>query len=503
MAGHGCPFMAIYDATQAAKAGKDIPLTCPFSGNRAGVLTSVGVSGHSFGAYDETDFSDSWRQTGNSHHLGVIREDAEMDMRDSMQDSMEEESNPGQKDEGSPHQSRAGSLAGSMRSLGSLASGINANVPAGSRISGSHAGTSKSGSSKSKRKKKRGIVPRMRDVTRTPAPTYSIAQLREYAPPIRKSWGLLLAHVPWDQLGARLYEAIFTVAPVLQGMFSKSSVAMGIKMVDMIDSMVNSLDDMDAVHRKMEGLGPLHHRNSVHAYEHMPIFETVVVALLEQVLEKLFTAEMREAWHWLWEWLTESMHVVGEAYNTSSSMIQQSWDAVTESTTLSGIGSCIYETLFEIAPNLRHLFSKPKEIMALKLVNIVAMLVSLSSHPETVDGVIRDLGKKHVTYGVASHHVPVMKQAILAVLERLLGDSWTSETSKAWVELWDLSAAAMMKSIDAGRDHGSVMESIWQRYSDPPVSSQRWHTTLLWLDVPLLSPPQFAPTSSYSDSRPC
>jgi hypothetical protein len=28
--------------------------------------------------------------------------------------------------------------------------------------------------------------------------------------------------------------------------------------------------------------------------------------------------------------------------------------------------------------------SKPKEIMALKLVNIVAMLVSLSSHPETV-----------------------------------------------------------------------------------------------------------------------
>ena len=130
--------MAIYDATQAAKAGKEIPLTCPFSGNRAGVLTSVGVSGHSFGAHDESNFSDSWRQTGiqtgNTHHLGVIREDAEMDMRDAVQDSMEEEINPGQKDEGSPHQSRAGSLAGSIRSLGSLASGINANVPAGSRL---------------------------------------------------------------------------------------------------------------------------------------------------------------------------------------------------------------------------------------------------------------------------------------------------------------------------------------------------------------------------------
>ena len=46
---------------------------------------------------------------------------------------------------------------------------------------------------------------------------------------------------------------------------------------------VNSLDDMDVVHRKMESLGPLHHRNSVHAYEHMPVFETVITALLVQV----------------------------------------------------------------------------------------------------------------------------------------------------------------------------------------------------------------------------
>ena len=52
---------------------------------------------------------------------------------------------------------------------------------------------------------------------------------------MRRSWELLLAQVPWDRLGARLYETIFTKAPELEEMFSKSSVAMGIKMVDMID----------------------------------------------------------------------------------------------------------------------------------------------------------------------------------------------------------------------------------------------------------------------------
>ena len=34
----------------------------------------------------------------------------------------------------------------------------------------------------------------------------------------------------------------------------------------------------------------------------------------------------------------------------------------------------------------------------------------------------------------------------MAVLERVLIDSWTTETAKAWTELWDTSASAMMKA---------------------------------------------------------
>lgn len=37
------------------------------------------------------------------------------------------------------------------------------------------------------------------------------------------------------------------------------------------------------VHKKMESLGPVHHRNAVHANEHMAVFETVVTTLLQQV----------------------------------------------------------------------------------------------------------------------------------------------------------------------------------------------------------------------------
>ena len=33
----------------------------------------------------------------------------------------------------------------------------------------------------------------------------------------------------------------------------------------------------------------------------------------------------------------------------------------------------------------------------------------------------------------------------MSVLEKLLADSWNAETSKAWNELWEMSATAMMK----------------------------------------------------------
>ena len=40
---------------------------------------------------------------------------------------------------------------------------------------------------------------------------------------------------------------------------------------------------VQVVHKKMEGLGPVHHKNGVHAHEHMPVFETVINAMMEQV----------------------------------------------------------------------------------------------------------------------------------------------------------------------------------------------------------------------------
>ena len=177
--------------------------------------------------------------------------------------------------------------------------------------------------------------------------------MKIFAPRIRASWALVLKRVSWEVLGRRLYETIFEEAPHLESMFDRSAVAMGIKLIDMIDSMVGALDDMPAVHRKVESLGGIHHRHGVHALEHMPVFKGVVIKLLAEALGADLNDDVGEAWEWLWGWLTESMLVVERAYGEKASLIQQSWDAVNERLTVEQIGGAVYEALFEVRGRAR------------------------------------------------------------------------------------------------------------------------------------------------------
>jgi hypothetical protein len=66
----------------------------------------------------------------------------------------------------------------------------------------------------------------------------------------------------------------------------------------------------------------------------------------------------------------------------------------------------------QMAPNLRGLFTKPKAIMAVKLVNIVGLLISISASPTTLVEIMRDVGVRHVIYGVAPHHLPVRRPRV-------------------------------------------------------------------------------------------
>ncbi len=104
-----------------------------------------------------------------------------------------------------------------------------------------------------------------------------------------------------------------------------------------------------------------------------------------------------------------------------------SWELVSETFSGEEIGGMMYEMLFEIAPNLRTLFSKPKQVMAMKLVDMLTMIVNMIDTADEKTEVMTNLGLRHVLYGVERTHVPVMAHVLISTLKQAVGTEWTDD----------------------------------------------------------------------------
>jgi hemoglobin-like flavoprotein len=216
------------------------------------------------------------------------------------------------------------------------------------------------------------------------------------------------------------------------------------------------------MHEKLESLAPMHIQRGVRAAD-MPSMGRVVFAVLHKALGDEFTVDMQEAWGWVWAWLTKSMTLTLENACGQGSLVSMSWDICMDNYTEEDLGGMLYDTLFEIAPSLKSLFSRPRPVMAMKLIEMVTMLVSFSDDEARMTEQINWLGSKHVKYGAKPHHVPILGQMLVGVLERAVGDEWTEEMTAAWNDLWTVSCGKMMAAISAAETYGHVIESLWEK----------------------------------------
>jgi len=104
-----------------------------------------------------------------------------------------------------------------------------------------------------------------------------------------------------------------------------------------------------------------------------------------------------------------------------------------------------YQRLFEINPMLRPLFKTDIELQAAKLMDMLALALSLLEKPDELLETLEELGARHVIYGVRTEHYDTTGEALLAMLSTVLGKEFTTETRRAWTELYQLIAATMLR----------------------------------------------------------
>jgi hemoglobin-like flavoprotein len=65
---------------------------------------------------------------------------------------------------------------------------------------------------------------------------------------------------------------------------------------------------------------------------------------------------------------------------------------------------------------------------------------------ELLTDVLLELGKSHLRYGVKTSHYPAMGQALISVVEELLGDEFTPQIKDAWVEVYQALSYDMIRA---------------------------------------------------------
>lgn len=108
-----------------------------------------------------------------------------------------------------------------------------------------------------------------------------------------------------------------------------------------------------------------------------------------------------------------------------------------------------YCRLFELDPSLRLMFKSDMTQQKQKLMVAIAMVVT---NLERMDGLlpsVRELGRRHKTYGVRNRHYDVVGSALLWTLEIGLGTGWTKELADAWQNAYGRVAAAMIEGAES------------------------------------------------------
>lgn len=126
------------------------------------------------------------------------------------------------------------------------------------------------------------------------------------------------------------------------------------------------------------------------------------------------------------------------------SLIRQSWEKV--SPIADTAAALFYQRLFELDPGLRALFPENLANQRTKLMNMLAVVVNNLDALRPLLPTIRELGRRHVNYGVREEHYATVGAALLWALGQGLGEDFSDEVRDAWTAAYGVLSRTMCEA---------------------------------------------------------
>ena len=123
-------------------------------------------------------------------------------------------------------------------------------------------------------------------------------------------------------------------------------------------------------------------------------------------------------------------------------LVQSSWEKVKP--IVDQAAELFYGRLFELDPSLKPLFKGDMKEQGKKLMATLNLAVASLTKLDTILPAVKDLGRRHVQYGVPDQSYETVGEALLWTLDKGLGDDFTDDVKEAWTITYTTLSTVML-----------------------------------------------------------
>ncbi|CAH0768824.1 unnamed protein product [Bemisia tabaci] len=144
--------------------------------------------------------------------------------------------------------------------------------------------------------------------------------------------------------------------------------------------------------------------------------------------------------------------------DAQKSMLVDTWKALEND--IAKVGVITFISLFETHPDVQQVFmpfngieledlkhSKQLRAHALRVMAFVQKAIARINEPEKLDTLLKDLGRKHYSYGAKVKYVDLIGPQFIQAIQPSLKDRWNEELHQAWACLFQFMAYIMKNAM--------------------------------------------------------
>jgi len=177
--------------------------------------------------------------------------------------------------------------------------------------------------------------------------------------------------------------------------------------------------------------------------------------VLSQVLgaHNTFDEETEGAWRWMWGIVNAVFTQHMEASSKIITLIEKSWAFVESRCDLMEVSNKFFERLFQRAPALQNMFTKPKRVQYVMLAKALDLIVRSAGETKVMNEDIKAIALRHIKYDIRQEHLNVFGSVLVETLANSVGpENWDEDISAAWASIYGNIAAVFGHIISNGRN---------------------------------------------------